>query len=206
MWRCTVYISLILRRHAHEPLAERLMHTAHKRENTSGVSKSSSDWLNYTGFPGDVCVACFNVLSGNKDAVTPNSRIEEESRRVYKCDDKCLSGSTKRYEIFKVRDIESLKYVWEFHTLVCYCGDISTPRNVTLNETSCDWLFDMSVKRPHGRGLANDLQPSVWIIHLHHYVCHHTTWHFVLVNGRAVKMAEFFFVLKYDRNSNYIRI
>ncbi len=24
--------------------------------NTSGVSKSSSDWLNYTGFPEDVCV------------------------------------------------------------------------------------------------------------------------------------------------------
>ncbi len=28
---------------------------AHLSGNTSGVSKSSSDWLNYTGFPGDVC-------------------------------------------------------------------------------------------------------------------------------------------------------
>ncbi len=26
---------------------------------------------------------------------------------------------------------------------------------MTLNETNCDWLFDMSVKRPHGRALAN---------------------------------------------------
>ncbi len=40
---------------AHRPLVERLMHMAHKSGNTSGVSKSSSDWLDYTGFPGDVC-------------------------------------------------------------------------------------------------------------------------------------------------------
>ncbi len=41
--------SLSLRRHA---------------GNTSVVSKSSSDWLNYTGFPGDVCVAFFNIPPG----------------------------------------------------------------------------------------------------------------------------------------------
>ncbi len=46
------------------------MHMAHLSGNTSGVSKSSSDWLNYTGFPGDACVAFFNVPPGNKD-VTP---------------------------------------------------------------------------------------------------------------------------------------
>ncbi len=38
----------------HGPLAKRLMLMAHKSGNTSGVSKLSSDWLNYTGFPGDV--------------------------------------------------------------------------------------------------------------------------------------------------------
>ncbi len=38
--------------------------------NTSGVSKSSSDWLDYTGFLGDACVAFFNVPPLNKDAVT----------------------------------------------------------------------------------------------------------------------------------------
>ncbi len=55
------------------------------------------------------------------------------------------AGFPKVCEIFKVCAIESLKYIREFHTLVCYCGDIFTPRNVTLNETNTDWLFDMSV-------------------------------------------------------------
>ncbi len=66
------------------------------------------------------------------------------------------AGFSKVCEIFNVRGIESLKYIREFYTPVCYCGDISTPRNMTLNETNCDWLFDMSVKRPHGRVLANE--------------------------------------------------
>ncbi len=85
---------------SHGPLAKRLMHMAHLSGNTSGVSKSSSDWLNYTGFPGDVCVAFFNVPPGNKDAVTPNPLTKEESHHVYNCDDKHLSGSTKCW-IFK---------------------------------------------------------------------------------------------------------
>ncbi len=67
--------------------------------------------------------------------------------------DQLNAGFSKVCEIFKVRGIESLKYVREFHTPVCYCGDISKHRNVTLNETNCDWLFDMSVK--HGWALAN---------------------------------------------------
>ncbi len=75
------------------------MHMAHLSGNTSGVSKSS-DWLNYTGFPGDVCVVFFNVPPGNKDAVVPNPLTKEESRRVYNCDDERLSGSNKRW-IFK---------------------------------------------------------------------------------------------------------
>ncbi len=59
------------------------LHMAHLSGNTSGVSKSSSDWLNYTGFPGDVCVAFFNILPGNKNVVAPNPLTKEESRRVY---------------------------------------------------------------------------------------------------------------------------
>ncbi len=52
----------------------------------------------------------------DKDAVTPNPLTKEESHRVYKCDDKRLSesghaGFSKVCEIFKVRGIESLKYV-----------------------------------------------------------------------------------------------
>ncbi len=66
------------------------------------------------------------------------------------------AGYSKVCEIFKVRGIESLKFVREFYTPVCYCGNISTHRNVMLNETNCDWLFDMSVKWPHGRALANE--------------------------------------------------
>ncbi len=64
------------------------------------------------------------------------------------------AGFSKVCEIFKICAIESLKYIREFHTPVCYCGAFSTPRNVTLNETNCDWLFDMSVK--HGRVLTNE--------------------------------------------------
>ncbi len=78
--------SLSLRCHAHELLAKRLMQKEQLSGNTSGVSKSSSDWLNYTGFPGYVCAAFFNIPPGNKDAVTPNPLTKEESRCVYKCD------------------------------------------------------------------------------------------------------------------------
>ncbi len=85
---------------SHGPLAKRLMHMAHLSGNISGVSKSSSDWFNYTGFPEDVCVTFFNVPPGNKDAVELNPLTKEESRRVYNCDDERLSGSTKRW-IFK---------------------------------------------------------------------------------------------------------
>ncbi len=73
---------------------------------------------------------------------------------------------SKVCEIFKVSGIESLKYVREFHTPVCYCGDISTHRNVTLNETNCDWLFDMS--GPWPKNAAIYFRPSavslkVWL-------------------------------------------
>ncbi len=86
--------------HVHGQLAKRLMHMAHLSGNTSGVSKPSSDWLNYSGFPGDVCVAFYNVPPGNKDAVVPNPLTKEESCRVYKCDDERLLGLTKHW-IFK---------------------------------------------------------------------------------------------------------
>ncbi len=40
------------------------------------------------------------VPPGNKDAVAPNPLTKEESRRVYNCDKKRLSGSNKCW-IFK---------------------------------------------------------------------------------------------------------
>ncbi len=49
-----------------------------------------------------------------------------------------IFGFSKVCEIFKVRGIESLKYVREFYTPVWYCGDISTPkRDAERNEL---WL------------------------------------------------------------------
>ncbi len=123
--------SLGLRRHAHGPLAKHLMHMAHKSGNTSGVSKSSSDWLNYTGFPGDACVAFFNVPPRNKDAVMPNPLMKKKAFvfttvKTSAYQDQLKAGFSKVCEIFKVHGIESLKYVREFYTAVCYCGDIST--------------------------------------------------------------------------------
>ncbi len=121
--------------------------------------QSSSDWLNYTWFPGDVCIAFFNVPTGNKDSMAPNPLTKEESHRVTTvmtnaCQDQINTDFSKLCEIFKVCGIESLKYVREFHTPVYNCGDISTHRNMTRNETNCDWLFYMLVKR--GRALANE--------------------------------------------------
>ncbi len=80
----------------------------------------------------------------------PNPLTKEESVTTNAYQDQLNAGFSKVCEIFKVRGIESLKYVREFYTPVCYCGDISTPRNVTLNETNYDWLFDISVKRLMG--------------------------------------------------------
>ncbi len=113
--------------------AKRLMHMAHKGGNTAGVSKSSSEWLNYTGFLGNVCGAFFSAPPGNKDAMTPNPLMKEESRRVYNWDDKRLSGSNKRWifksmwnissmwhRIFKIRptvllSLYSLNLLWWRH-------------------------------------------------------------------------------------------
>ncbi len=90
----------------HRQLAERPMHTIHLSGNTSGVSKSSSDWLNYTGFPGDVSVAFFNVLPGNKDAMALNS---PPHALVFTTIDGHLSGSTKRC-IFYVKNVKFKSY------------------------------------------------------------------------------------------------
>ncbi len=65
-------------RHACRQLAKCLMHTTHLDGNTSGVSKSSSDWLEYTVFLGDVCSAFFNIPPGNKNAVVPNPLKKEK--------------------------------------------------------------------------------------------------------------------------------
>ncbi len=138
------------------------MHMAHLSGNTSGVSKSSSDWLKLYRISGETCVSrslTFRLETKMPWRQTPSRKKKAVvftyvTTNAYQ--NHLNAGFSKVCEIFKVCSIESLKYVREFHTLVCYCGDISTARNVTLNEINCDWLFDMSVKRPHGRAFANE--------------------------------------------------
>ncbi len=107
---------------------------AHLSGNTSGVSKSSSDWLNYTGFPGDVSLSLTFCLETKMPwCQTPSRKKKADvftNVVMYVCQGLLNVGFSKACEIFKVRSIESLKYVQGFHT-VCYCGDISMPRNVT---------------------------------------------------------------------------
>ncbi len=116
LFRGVTTSSLSLRRHAHITLAKLLIHMAHISGNTSRVSKSSSDLLNYTR-------TFFNVPPGNKDsdAKRPNKR----RRRVYNCDDERLSAWTKcwiflkyvkylRHRIFKIhpRDLHTGLLLW----------------------------------------------------------------------------------------------
>ncbi len=143
-------ISLSLGRQAHGPLA--------KCGNTSGVSKSSSDWLNYTGFLGDVLFAFFKVPPGNKDAVMSNPLTKEESRRVYNCDayqDQRYTGFfSSWHRIFKI-------YPRVLHTDLLLWRHFHAPkRDDERNEMNCDWLFDMPVK--NGKlSWISDLQLSV---------------------------------------------
>ncbi len=81
------------------------------------MSKSSSDWLNYTGFPRDVCVAFFNVPPGNKDAwrQTPSRKkkaVVFTNVMTSAYQDQLNAGFSKVCEIFKVK---SLKYVRVSH-------------------------------------------------------------------------------------------
>ncbi len=132
-----------------------LIHMAHLSGNTSGVS----NLLTYTGFPGDMCLTFFNVLPGNKDAVMPKPLRKKrdfmfttETTSAYQ--HQLNAGFSKVCEIFKVCDRifkihsrvlhTSLLLWWDFHAL---------KRDA---ETNCDWFFDMSVKRPHERALANE--------------------------------------------------
>ncbi len=98
-----------------------------------------------------------------KDAVAPNPLTKEESRGVYKCDMNAYQGQLKAgfskvCEIFKVRGIESLKYIREFH---------APKRDAKWNEL---WLVVCYVSQTASwAGLGQwklpsipDLQPSVW--------------------------------------------
>ncbi len=69
--------SLSLRRHTHGLLAERQMHMTQTFLKLQEFRSRHQPGC--TGFLGDACVAFFNILPGNKNAVAPNSLMEEES-------------------------------------------------------------------------------------------------------------------------------
>ncbi len=154
-------LSLSLRRHAHGPLAKRLMHMVHLSGNIQECrSRHRIGWI-IQDFR-EMCVSrslTFCLKTKMPWCQTPSRKkkaVVFTNVTTSDYQDQLNAGFSRVCEIFKVCGIESLKYVREFHTPVWYCGDISTHRNVMLNETNCDWLFDMSVKRPHGRALANE--------------------------------------------------
>ncbi len=129
----------------------------------AGLGPRDANWiahgLDYTGFPGDVCVAFFNDMPGNKNAVAPNTPHKRRKPSCLllttrACQDQLNTEFSKVCEKCKVRGIESLKYVREFYTPVCYCGDISTPLNMTQHKTKRDWLLYLSVIWPLGRALT----------------------------------------------------
>ncbi len=140
------------------------MHTAHKIGNTSGVSKSSSDWLNYRVFTGDVCVTFFNVLPGNKDAVTPNPLTKKKALvfttvTISAYQDQLNTGFSK---ICKVCP-------WALHTGLLLWGNFHAPKHDTAQNKT--WLVALPVSHMAsslGRGLAKVPKPSaislkVWL-------------------------------------------
>ncbi len=115
-----------------------------KRGNTSGVSKSSSDWLNYTGFLGDVLFAFFKVPPGNKDAVMSNPLTKKKAAvfttvTLIRIND-MLDFFSSWHRIFKI-------YPRVLHTDLLLWRHFHAPtRDDERKEMNCDWLFDMPVK------------------------------------------------------------
>ncbi len=85
------------------------MHIVHLSVNTSGVSKSSSDWLNYTGFPWDKDVSRQTPSRKNTAVMFTNVTANTYQGQLN-------ARFSKLWEIFNVCGIESLKYIREFHT------------------------------------------------------------------------------------------
>ncbi len=103
----------------------------------------------------ETCVSC--SLTFRLETKMPWRQTPSRKKKAaeFTTDDERLSGSTKHWifksmwNIFKVCGIESLKYVQEFYTPVCYCGYIAT-----WHKTKHDWLLYLSVIWPLGRALA----------------------------------------------------
>ncbi len=133
------------------------MHMVHLSGYTSVVSKSRRriGWI-LEDFR-ETCVSC--SLTFCLETKMPWHQTPSQRRKLSRSTNVTANAYQSRLNAGFSKVVKYLrfgaKYIRKFHTPVCYCGNISTPRNVMLNETNCDWLFDMSVKRPYGRALTN---------------------------------------------------
>ncbi len=88
-----------------------------------------------------------------RDAKPPD---EKKSRCVYNCDYKRLSGSTKCWIFKSMWHFLILRHrIFKIHPRVSHTG-LLLWQHFHAPKRDRDWLFDMLVKRPHGRALANE--------------------------------------------------
>lgn len=99
-----------------------------------------------------------SLALGNNDGVTPNPLTNEEATMFMTVKisiylDQLNDGFSKVCRICGVCSIGSLKYIQEFYTPVRYCGDISTPINITRHMVYLSviwplgWAFAFKVAR-----------------------------------------------------------
>ncbi len=165
--------SLSLRRHAHGTLAKRLMHMAHFSGNTSGMSKSSSDWLIKPDLRETWVSHSFSVRQETNMPwrQTPSQKkkavvFTNVTTNAYQ--GQLNAGYSKVCEIFKVRGIVFKIRPRDLHTGLLLWRHFHAPkRDAEWNEL---WLVVWHVGQMAswvGLGQLNrtsipDLQPSVW--------------------------------------------
>ncbi len=69
------------------------------------------DWLNYTGFLGDVCVTFFAWKQRCCGTKPPHERKKPSRLKLCAYQDQLNAGVSNECEIFKLHGIESSKYV-----------------------------------------------------------------------------------------------
>ncbi len=152
------------------------MHMVHLSGNTSVVSKSSSDWLNYTGFP-ETCVSrslMYRLETKMPWCQTPSRKKKaivfiNVTANAYQ--GQLNVGFSKVCEIFKVRSIESFKYIREFHALLFWWHFHAPKRDAERNKLwlvvwhvgqTASWAGLGQWMRPSIPDLQSVSQPSVW--------------------------------------------
>ncbi len=90
-----------------------------------------------------MCVVFFNVPHGKKDDVMPNPLKKEEGRRVYNCDDKCLSGTLNFQKYVKYKNFVAYNLYNSSESFTHWSVIMATfPRPETCRKkTNCDWLY-----------------------------------------------------------------